>query len=103
MLFALPRVVDRLRIASSQLRASIPEASLTGTVTDQSSILWFIQDKLGLGQVGDRSFDAAAGTLSNLFKFDGYDLHKTSGLTLNLDPATSHANDQHSTCDYGAA
>ena len=38
-------------------------------VTDQSSILRFIEDNWQTGSIGDDSFDAKAGTLSNLFDF----------------------------------
>lgn len=40
------------------------------TITDQSSILRFIEDNWKLGRLGDQSFDALAGSLGNLF-----DLH----------------------------
>ena len=40
------------------------------TVTDQSSIVRFIEDNWGLGRIGDFSFDQFAGTLLNLFDFD---------------------------------
>lgn len=54
------------------------------TVTDQSSILRFIEDNWQLGRIGDQSFDTIAGTLNNMFDFSGGDLaHK-----LFLDPAT---------------
>ena len=39
------------------------------SLTDQSSILRFIEDNWGLGQLGDGSFDALAGSLVNLFDF----------------------------------
>jgi phospholipase C len=41
------------------------------TVTDQSSILRFIEDNWSLGRIGDQSFDAAAGSLANLFDLSG--------------------------------
>jgi phospholipase C len=41
------------------------------TMTDQSSILRFIEDNWGLGQIAD-SFDAIAGPLSNMFNFDHF-------------------------------
>lgn len=54
------------------------------SVTDQSSILRFIEDNWGLGRIGGSSFDAIAGSLLNLFEFtDGGDARK-----LYLDPAT---------------
>jgi phospholipase C len=39
------------------------------TVTDQSSILQFIEDNWSLGRIGDNSADAYAGTLMNMYKF----------------------------------
>jgi phospholipase C len=38
-------------------------------VTDQSSILHFIEDNWHLGQIGDQSFDDKAGSLMNMFDF----------------------------------
>ena len=37
--------------------------------TDQTSILRFIEDNWGLGQIGDESFDQNAGSLQNMFDF----------------------------------
>jgi phospholipase C len=53
-------------------------------VTDQSSILRFIEDNWELGRLGGGSLDEKAGTLNGLFEFDG---HGKAG-TLILDPAT---------------
>jgi phospholipase C len=39
------------------------------TLTDQSSILRFIEDNWGLGSIGDSSFDAKAGSLATMFDF----------------------------------
>jgi hypothetical protein len=39
------------------------------TVTDQSSILRFIEDNWGLGRLGNGSSDAWAGSLNNMFNF----------------------------------
>lgn len=39
------------------------------SVTDQSSILRFIEDNWNLGRIGDQSFDALAGSLNNMFHF----------------------------------
>ena len=39
------------------------------SITDQSSILRFIEDNWGLGRIGDQSFDEKAGSLLNLFDF----------------------------------
>jgi phospholipase C len=51
-------------------------------ITDQSSILRFIEDNWKLGQIGDQSFDAKAGSLLNMFNFlSGYAADK-----LFLDP-----------------
>jgi phospholipase C len=53
------------------------------TLSDQSSILRFIEDNWQLGRIGDQSFDAIAGSLLNLFNFTG-----PSAPALFLDPAT---------------
>jgi phospholipase C len=39
------------------------------TVTDQSSVLRFVEDNWQLGRIGNFSFDEKAGTLENLFDF----------------------------------
>jgi phospholipase C len=57
--------------------------SVDHSITDQSSILRFIEDNWGTGQIGDQSFDAKAGTLGNLFNFDHAQAHR-----LFLDPRT---------------
>ena len=54
------------------------------SVTDQSSILRFVEDNWGLGRIGDSSFDAKAGSLSNMFNFS----HKDRSDKLYLDPTT---------------
>ena len=53
------------------------------SITDQSSIIRFIEDNWNLGKIGNQSFDAMAGTLNNMFDFHlkGYDASK-----LILDP-----------------
>ena len=38
-------------------------------ITDQSSILRFIEDNWGLGRIGNQSFDVKAGSLMNMFDF----------------------------------
>jgi phospholipase C len=53
------------------------------TLTDQSSILRFIEDNWRLGRIGDQSFDARAGSLNNMFNF-----FFCSNQNLYLDPAT---------------
>jgi phospholipase C len=54
------------------------------TLTDQSSILRFIEDNWSTGRIGGGSFDAVAGTLDNMFDFTGH--HSASRLL--LDPST---------------
>jgi phospholipase C len=41
-----------------------------GTLTDQSSILRFIEDNWDLGRIGDGSFDTIAGPINNMFDFN---------------------------------
>jgi len=53
-------------------------------VTDQSSILRFIEDNWSLGRIGGGSADAIAGRLNGLFDFDD----SASARKLILDPAT---------------
>ncbi len=50
------------------------------SVTDQASILRFIEDNWKLGRIGNQSFDAIAGTLNNMFDFR---VHKSARLILN--------------------
>jgi phospholipase C len=64
------------------------------TVADQSSITRFIEDNWGLGQVGDQSFDAIAGPITNLFDFKEYDLRKVSDRTLILDPTSGQPQEE---------
>jgi phospholipase C len=52
-------------------------------ITDQSSILRFIEDNWKLGRIGNQSFDALAGSLDNMFDFS----HGQDG-RLILDPVT---------------
>jgi phospholipase C len=53
------------------------------SVTDQTSILRFIEDNWDLGRIGDQSFDEQAGSLVNLFEFGS-----PSAKKLFLNPAT---------------
>jgi phospholipase C len=62
------------------------------TITDQSSILSFIEDNWNLGRIGDQSLDALAGPLSSLFDFQHPNRSR-----LFLDPATGEP-----TSDQGA-
>jgi len=52
-------------------------------ITDQTSILRFIEDNWKLGRIGDDSFDAKAGSLDNMFDFRG---HHGKAHRLFLDP-----------------
>ena len=54
------------------------------SVTDQSSILRFVEDNWNLGRIGDQSFDAKAGSLANMFDF----AHRPQLRRLVLDPAS---------------
>ena len=56
--------------------------------TDQSSILQFIEDNWSLGRIGNQSFDALAGPLTNMLDFDHPHDHK-----LFLDPSTGEPTD----------
>jgi phospholipase C len=40
------------------------------TLTDQSSVLRFIEDNWGTSRIGGGSFDELAGSLLNMFDFD---------------------------------
>jgi phospholipase C len=56
------------------------------TVTDQASILRFIEDNWNLGRIGDNSADAYAGSLLNMFKFQN-----PATPAVILDPTTGQA------------
>ena len=58
-------------------------------MTDQSSVLRFIEDNWRTGRVGNFSFDEKAGSLENLFSF-GRRHHGQDGAParLFLDPGT---------------
>lgn len=53
------------------------------TLTDQSSILRFVEDNWSLGRIGDQSTDAQAGSLNGMFDFSNL-----SNQTLYLNPST---------------
>lgn len=53
------------------------------TLTDQSSIIRFIEDNWQLGRLGNQSTDAIAGSIENMFNFSDRDLNR-----LILDPQT---------------
>ncbi|MGC2574080.1 MAG: alkaline phosphatase family protein, partial [Candidatus Nitrosopolaris sp.] len=54
-------------------------------ITDQSSILRFIEDNWSLGRIGDQSFDSKADSLKNMFNFTSRATHVNK---LFLDPST---------------
>lgn len=55
------------------------------TLTDQTSIIRFIEDNWGLGRIGNNSYDSKAGSILNMFDFNAG--HKHAG-NLFLDPST---------------
>jgi phospholipase C len=56
------------------------------TITDQSSILRFIEDNWGLGRIGgNQSFDVKAGSLLNMFDFSK---GRQLASSIFLDPTT---------------
>ncbi len=55
------------------------------TVTDQTSVLRFIEDNWGTGRIGAGSFDQIAGSLTNMFDFSR---HAFGERKLILDPTT---------------
>jgi phospholipase C len=59
------------------------------TITDQSSILRFIEGNWGLGRIGNQSLDAKAGSLMNMFNFTIASHHADK---LFLDPSTGLQN-----------
>lgn len=56
-------------------------------VTDQSSVLRFIEDNWHLVRLGNQSTDAIAGSLDGMFNFDE---HHPPAPRLILDPATGN-------------
>jgi phospholipase C len=61
--------------------------SVDHTITDQSSILRFIEDNWATGRIDPTSFDNKAGPLENLFQFG----HARRAGKLLLDPSTGEA------------
>ncbi|MDT5351034.1 MAG: phospholipase, partial [Mycobacterium sp.] len=55
------------------------------TLTDQASILRFIEDNWSTGRIGDQSLDERAGALNAMFDFSG-----SRQPTLLLDPRTGN-------------
>ena len=58
------------------------------TLTDQSSILRFIEDNWSTGRIGGGSFDVDAGPLTNMFDFSR---HSAGARKLLLDPTTGRS------------
>jgi len=58
------------------------------SVTDQSSILRFVEDNWHLGRIGNQSFDARAGSLDHMLDFD-----EGNNPTLFLNPTTGEPSD----------
>lgn len=58
------------------------------SVSDQSSVIRFIEDNWQLGRIGDQSFDAIAGSIINLFDFDNRGEDRGFDRKLILDPDT---------------
>jgi phospholipase C len=58
--------------------------SVDHSITDQSSILRFVEDNWNTGRIGNQSFDAVAGSLENMFSFR----HEAGARRLFLDPST---------------
>ena len=56
------------------------------TLADQTSIIRFVEDNWGLGRIGNQSFDALAGPITNLFDFNEKQGVDTFGRILILDP-----------------
>lgn len=62
------------------------------TLTDQTSILRFIEDNWKLGRIGNQSFDTKAGSIMNMFDFaQGFYARKVF-----LDPSTGTSKDSAS-------
>jgi len=62
-------------------------------VTDQSSILRFIEDNWNLGRIGGGSTDAIAGTLNGMFDFDDKKNDDHNARKVILDPTTGQVLD----------
>ncbi len=57
--------------------------AVDSTLTDQTSVLRFIEDNWDTGRIGDASFDALAGSMENMFDFE-----RRKAKRLFLDPQT---------------
>ncbi len=61
------------------------------SITDQSSVLKFIEDNWSTGQIGNGSFDAISGSIANMFDFQ---TNRGSDALLILDPDTGNQESQ---------
>jgi phospholipase C len=66
------------------------------SVTDQSSVLRFIEDNWGLGRIGNQSTDAIAGSMLRIFDFSNNGVGNTK---LILDPTTGQPVNDNGTDD----
>jgi len=73
------------------------ENFVDSTLTDQSSVIRFIEDNWQTGRIGGGSFDAIAGSLRNMFDFD--DRVRAEEKELLLDPGTGQVKPDHD--DHG--
>ena len=60
------------------------------SLTDQTSILRFVEDNWGLGRMSNQSFDANAGSITNMLDFSSSTGHHAEKLFLN--PTTGMQN-----------
>jgi phospholipase C len=58
------------------------------TLTDQASVLRFIEDNWDTARIGGGSFDILVGPLTAMFDFDDHGEHAAGDRRLILDPAT---------------
>ncbi|HEY6300239.1 MAG TPA: alkaline phosphatase family protein [Candidatus Binatus sp.] len=64
------------------------------TLTDQSSIIHFVEDNWNLGRIGNGSFDAISGSIENMFDFT-QKLNPGHRNQLFLDPSTGEVTGGH--------
>jgi phospholipase C len=76
------------------------ENFVDSTLTDQSSVLRFIEDNWQTGQIGGGSFDAIAGSLWNMFDFDDRVRAEDRELLLNSDGTIKPDHDHGHDHDY---
>ena len=65
------------------------------SVTDQASVLRFIEDNWDLGRIGDDSYDEIAGTLNGMFDFGHADRDRNHRLFLDPDTGMVAHNHDH--------